>query len=93
MGSAVLSSDHPAETGAGGGEVVFQSADAVLEHGVLGGGVLELVGEVLVVTGEFVDACGQVLGTQSVELMSELVSDGAAEFLAFGSELANLLAG
>ncbi|WP_406211987.1 hypothetical protein [Streptomyces canus] len=40
------------------------------EGGVVAGGVLELVGELVVVAGEFVDAVGQVGGVEGVELLS-----------------------
>ena len=58
----VLVADHAAEAGAGCGQVGFQLNNASLQTVVVRYGLLGLVGQVLVVTGEFVDASNEVLG-------------------------------
>jgi hypothetical protein len=40
------------------------------EDGVFFGGVLELIGELVVVVGQFIEAGGQVGGVEGVELLS-----------------------
>lgn len=88
----VLVADHAAQAGAGCGEVVFQLGDTGAESGVLGGGLLKLVGQLVVVLGEFVDAGGQVLAAEGVELLSEVTAQGGAEPVAFFAERGDLLA-
>src|SRR6476660_2727814 len=69
----VLGADHAAQAGAGSCEVFFESGDPIMQGGVLVGGVLQLVGELVVVAGQFVDTGGQVGGAEGVELLAELV--------------------
>ncbi|MFE6155589.1 hypothetical protein [Streptomyces sp. NPDC057889] len=45
----VLFADPAAQAGAGGGDVAFQFGDAGVECSVIAGGLLELVGQVVVV--------------------------------------------
>ncbi|WP_327277577.1 metallophosphoesterase [Streptomyces sp. NBC_01224] len=59
------------------GEVVVQAGEAVVESSVFGLGSLELVGELMVVVGQFADARGQVSVAESVELLSEPATQGA----------------
>ncbi|MFE7710787.1 hypothetical protein ACFU6I_34545 [Streptomyces sp. NPDC057486] len=70
----------------------MESGDPITQGGVLVSGVLELVSELVVVAGEFVDAGGQVGGAESVELLAELVAQGVAKAITFLTEVFDLLA-
>jgi hypothetical protein len=78
LGGTVSVADHAAEAGAGCGQVGFQLSDASLQAVVVGCGLLGLVGQVLVVAGQFVDAGDQVLGGDGFQLVAELVAQPLA---------------
>jgi hypothetical protein len=78
-GGPVFVTDHAAQAGAGGGEVVFKFGDALAEGLVLGFGLGVLVGESLVVRGELVDALYEGLAVDLVELVAELEAGVLAE--------------
>jgi hypothetical protein len=87
------SANHASQAGAGCDEVVFPLGNAAAECGVLGGGLLEPVGQLVVVLREFVDAGGQVLAADGIELLSEVTAQGCAEPVAFFAKRDDLLAG
>jgi hypothetical protein len=64
-----------------------------LQGCALGGCPPELVGELLVRLGEFVDAGGQVPNGEVVELLPELVAHRGAEPVPVDPELPDLFAG
>lgn len=89
----VLFSDHASEVGAGCAQVHLKARRSAVECVVVFSCLAEHVLEPLVVSGEVVDAFGQVLGAEGVELLSELMPESVPHSLFLFPEVSDLLPG
>ena len=91
--SPVCLPDRAAQALAGGGELVFELADAPLGVAGLGGAGVALGGELAAGGFEAGDPGDQLGPVGSVDLGAELEAEPAAELVAFGAEPADLARG
>ncbi|MFD4975763.1 hypothetical protein [Streptomyces sp. NPDC058424] len=71
-------------------KVVIEPSKAVAQGGVFFSDLLELVCELVVVAGEFVDPGGEIRGVKGVELLAELMAERIAQAVAFLTEVFDL---
>src|SRR6266516_1460900 len=92
-GSPVCLPDRAAEAFAGGGEIVFEFADAAVGVAGFGGAGVALGGELAGGGFEAGDAGDQLGPVGSFDLGAELEAEPGAELVPFGAEPADLVAG